>query len=270
MNTFHQMWGLTDPEKVKQKIRQQTNSLNFVKPKNLEEQALSMVGPDVYNILVKGYTEKQWGRKAVDLPAFIIKRLPVRFTFDNNYFNDNYQGIPKGGYNKLTEGLLGDSEVQLGEDYLDRKEYWNGFAKNVVYTGAIDEYFDYEFGELEYRSLTFEHQEIEQSNYQGVPVINFTDYETRYTRIIEHKHFEFGNQDTTVITKEFPQTWDRSKEKFYPVNDIINNDLYKRYRNLAKKEPNLILGGRLAEYKYYDMHQVIASSITKVSKILDK
>lgn len=270
MNTFHQMWGLTDPEKVKQKIRQQTNSLNFVKPKNLEEQALSMVGPDVYNILVKGYTEKQWGRKAVDLPAFIIKRLPVRFTFDNNYFNDNYQGIPKGGYNKLTEGLLGDSEVQLGEDYLDRKEYWNGFAKNIVYTGAIDEYFGYEFGELEYRSLTFEHQEIERSNYQGVPVINFTDSETPYTRIIEHKHFEFGNQDTTVITKEFPQTWDRSKEKFYPVNDIDNNNLYKRYRNLAKQESNLILGGRLAEYKYYDMHQVIASSKTKVSKLLDK
>ncbi len=269
MNTFHQMWGISNPDLIRTKIQQQVTSLGIIKPKNLEEQALSMVGSDVYRILIKGYTEKQWGRAAIDLPASIIKRLPVRFTFDNNYFNDNFQGIPKGGYNKLIEGLLEGEEVQLYENYLERKDYWNGFAKKIVYTGAIDELFDYKYGELEYRSLTFEHQELSTTNYQGVSVVNFTDAETPYTRIIEHKHFEFGSQNSTVITKEYPQAWDKSKEKFYPINNLVNNNLYKKYCDLAKSEPNLILGGRLAEYKYYDMHQVIASSIKKAIQFLD-
>ena len=270
MNTFYQMWGIKDPEEVKQKILSQASSFNFEKPQNLEEQALSMVGNDIYHKLIKGYTEKQWGRSAVDLPAFIIKRLPVRFTYDNNYFNDDYQGIPKGGYNQLIDGLLDGVEVQLEENYLEKKEYWNGLADKVVYTGAIDEYFDYRYGELEYRSLEFKHEKLAVKNYQGVPVVNYTDSDTPYTRIIEHKHFEFGDQDMTVITKEYPQKWDRSKEKFYPINNSSNNNLYKKYRDLAKKETNLILGGRLAEYKYYDMHQVIASSINKAKKVIDK
>tara|TARA_Y100001935_G_scaffold207685_1_gene177016 strand:+ start:21600 stop:22706 length:1107 start_codon:yes stop_codon:yes gene_type:complete len=270
MNTFYQMWGIKDPEEVKQRILDQASSFNFEKPQNLEEQALSMVGNDIYHKLIKGYTEKQWGRSAVDLPAFIIKRLPVRFTFDNNYFNDDYQGIPKGGYNQLINGLLDGAEVQLEENYLEKREYWNGLADKVVYTGAIDEYFDYRYGELEYRSLEFKHEELDIKNYQGVPVVNYTDSDVPYTRIIEHKHFEYGDQDITVITKEYPQKWDRSKEKFYPINNYSNNNLYKKYRNLAKKETNLILGGRLAEYKYYDMHQVIASSLNKAKNIIDK
>lgn len=270
MNTFFQIWGISDPTKVLNKIREQSAPYKIKNPKNLEEQALSMVGPDVYHALIKGYTEKQWGRCATELPVSLIKRIPVRFTFDNNYYNDSFQGIPKGGYNKIIEGLLEGEEIQLGENYLKRKEYWNKFAKNIVYTGAIDEYFDYKYGELEYRSLSFKHRSLSSSNYQGVAVINYTDSQTPYTRVIEHKHFEYGTQDTTIITNEYPQKWDKSKEKFYPVNNTHNNALYSKYFNLAKQESNLILGGRLAEYRYYDMHQVIASSITKASQILDK
>ena len=268
MNTFHQMWGLSDPNEVEQKILEQRREFELDEPKNLEEQALAMVGKDIYHKLIKGYTEKQWGRKAKDLPAFIIKRLPVRFTFDNNYFNDTFQGIPIGGYNKLIEGLLDGDEVQLGEDYLKKKDYWDGVADKVVYTGALDELFDYQYGELEYRSLKFKTEIIDTNNFQGVAVVNYTDSETPFTRIIEHKHFEFGIGEKTVVTKEYPLKWTKSQEKFYPVNDAPNHKIFSKYRDLARKNKKLILGGRLAEYKYYDMHQVIASAISKAKKVL--
>jgi UDP-galactopyranose mutase len=268
MNTFYQMWGLTDPIAVKQKIIEQRRHFEFDKPRNLEEQALAMVGEDIYYKLIKGYTEKQWGREAKHLPAFIIKRLPVRFLFDNNYFNDTYQGIPVGGYNNIIEGLLDGDEVQLGEDYLENKDYWNGVSDKIVYTGAIDEMFDYIYGELEYRSLDFKTEIIDTNNFQGVAVVNYTDAETPFTRIIEHKHFEFGTGERTIITKEYPSKWTKSKEKFYPINDLRNNGIFEKYKDLARKDKKLILGGRLAEYKYYDMHQVIASAISKAKKVL--
>ena len=232
----------------------------------MEEQAISLVGTDIYEKLIKSYTEKQWGRKCVDLPAFIIKRLPVRFTFDNNYFNDRYQGIPIGGYNKLNEALLEGIEVRLEVDYFKNRAELEALAHQIVYTGQLDEYFDFKLGHLEYRSLRFEHQTLDIPNYQGNAVVNYTDAETPYTRTIEHKHFEFGTQDKTVITHEYPQEWTPGQEPYYPVNDDKNDRLLTEYRHLAEAESNVIFGGRLAEYRYYDMHQVIGSALAKTRK----
>lgn len=264
MNTFYQMWKVRTPEEAKAKIQEQIDSANIKDPKNLEEQAISLVGTDIYEKLIKSYTEKQWGRKCVDLPSFIIKRLPVRFTFDNNYFNDRYQGIPIGGYNKLNEKLLEGSDVRLGVDYFENKAELDGLAKQIVYTGQLDEYFGFKLGYLEYRSLRFEHQTLDTPNYQGNAVMNYTDGETAFTRIIEHKHFEFGTQEKTVITHEYPQEWTPGQEPYYPVNDDKNDRLLREYRKLAENESNVIFGGRLAEYRYYDMHQVIGSALKKV------
>ena len=264
MNTFYQLWGVKTPEEAKNKIKEQVDALKIKKPKNLEEQALSLVGTDVYYKLIKGYTEKQWGRKAKDLPAFIIKRLPVRFNFDNNYFNDKYQGIPIGGYNKLIEGMLDGIETKTNVDFFKDKVYYQNLADKIVFTGKIDEYFNCCFGKLEYRSLEFTNEILEKENYQGNAVVNYTERDIPFTRIIEHKHFEFGKQRKTVITKEYPTEWKEGSEPYYPVNDTKNSELYKKYKELSKKEKNVIFGGRLAEYKYYDMHQVIASALTKV------
>jgi len=263
MNTFYQLWGVHTPQAAQQRINEQISDLDIQEPKNLEEQALKLVGTDIYEKLIKGYTEKQWGRKATELPAFVIKRLPVRFTFNNNYFNDNYQGIPIGGYNKITEGLLEGIDVKLQVDYFKEREYFNKLAHKIVYTGAIDEYFNYCYGILEYRSLQFQHEHINIENYQGNAVVNYTESCIPYTRIIEHKHFEFGKQPTTIITKEYPIEWKRGMEQYYPVNDEVNNKRFKMYQQKTVEEPNVIFGGRLAEYKYYDMHQVIASALVK-------
>ncbi len=270
MNTFYQLWGVKTPEEAKAKIKEQVDVLNIKKPKNLEEQALSLVGTDIYEKLIKGYTEKQWGRKATELPAFIIKRLPVRFTFDNNYFNDTYQGIPVGGYNKLIEGLLKGIETKTNIDYFQEKENLDSLAETVVFTGKIDEYFNYQFGKLAYRSLQFEHETLEIDNYQGNAVVNYTEANIPYTRMIEHKHFEFGKQAKTIITKEYPKEWKQGDEPYYPVNDDKNSTLYQQYKKLAAETPNVIFGGRLAEYKYYDMHQVIGSALNRVKKINDE
>lgn len=266
MNTFYQLWGVKTPLEAKRKIAEQIENLDIFNPKNLEEQALSLVGTDIYEKLIKGYTEKQWGRKATELPAFIIKRLPVRFTFDNNYFNDKYQGIPIGGYNKLTEGLLKGVEVRLGIDFFKERDLLVNQSSTVVFTGKIDEYYDFCFGELEYRSLRFEHKVLNIENYQGNAVVNYTEREIPYTRIIEHKHFEFGTQEKTVITHEYPVEWKTGMESYYPVNDEINTNKFKKYRELADKETDVIFGGRLAEYRYYDMHQVIGSALSVVKK----
>lgn len=263
MNTFYQLWNVRTPEEAKEKIRSQIEHLNIKNPTNLEEQALSLVGTDIYEKLIKGYTEKQWGRPAKDLPAFIIKRLPVRFTYDNNYFDDKYQGIPIGGYNKLIEGLLKGIEVRLNVDYFENKSQWDSIATTIVFTGKIDQYFDFRFGPLEYRSLKFEHELHNMSSYQGNAVVNFTDCEVPYTRIIEHKHFEFGTQANTIVTKEYPIIYTPKNEPYYPVNDLKNTQLFKRYQQMALKEKSVIFGGRLAEYKYYDMHQVIASALKR-------
>lgn len=267
MNTFHQLWGVKTPAEAQERIREQIASLNITHPSNLEEQALSLVGTDVYEKLIKGYTEKQWGRDARELPAFIIKRLPVRFTFDNNYFNDKYQGIPIGGYNKLTEALLEDTEVRLNTDYFKHRQELDQLATNIVFTGQLDEFYDFRFGHLEYRSLRFEHNHLEQPNFQGNAVVNYTEREVPFTRIIEHKHFEFGQQPTTVITKEYPGEWQPGEEPYYPINDDKNMQLLKQYQELAHAETNVIFGGRLAEYRYYDMHQVIAAALTKTRKL---
>lgn len=269
MNTFYQLWGVTTPEEAKKKIQEQVETYGVKNPKNLEEQALSLVGKDVYDKLIKGYTEKQWGRKATDLPASIIRRLPLRFTFDNNYFNDKYQGIPMGGYNKLTEKLLAGIDVKINTEFFENKEALSSLADKIVYTGKIDAYFNYQFGELAYRSLRFEHLELEIENHQGNAVINYTEKEIPYTRIIEHKHFEFGKQKTTVITKEFPQEGTKGNEPYYPVNDEKNQKIYTKYKALSKQEKKVIFGGRLAEYKYYDMHQVIAAALKTVKVELD-
>ncbi|MGV8813326.1 MAG: UDP-galactopyranose mutase [Gelidibacter sp.] len=267
MNTFYQLWGVKTPEEAKNKISEQVKDLKITKPQNLEEQALSLVGKDIYEKLIKGYTEKQWGRKATDLPAFIIKRLPVRFTFDNNYFNDKYQGIPIGGYNILIEKLLEGIEVRLSTDYFADKDYWDSLAKKVVFTGKIDEFYRFKYGKLEYRSLDFKHEVLNQDNFQGNAVVNYTDKDIPYTRIIEHKHFEFGNQPKTIITKEYPSEWKEGSEPYYPVNDEKNSRTYLKYKKLAEKEDTVIFGGRLAEYKYYDMHQVIASALSKTKEL---
>lgn len=265
MNTFYQLWKVKTPAEAKAKIQEQIKAAGIEDPQNLEEQAISLVGTDIYYKLIKGYTEKQWGRDARDLPAFIIKRLPVRFTFDNNYFNDKYQGIPIGGYNKLTEGLLKGVEVRLNVDYFEEKETWDALADNIVFTGKIDQYYDYRFGQLEYRSLSFEHETLDQENYQGNAVVNYTERDIPYTRIIEHKYFEFGTQPKTIITKEYPQEWTAEKEPYYPINDAKNTEVFKKYQQLAEAEKNVIFGGRLAEYRYYDMHQIIGSALKKAA-----
>ena len=260
MNTFSRMWGVEKPDQARAIIEKQRAEIQG-QPRNLEEQAISLVGRDVYEKLIKGYTQKQWGRACTDLPAFIIKRLPVRFTYDNNYFNDLYQGIPIGGYNVIIDRLLEGIEVRLGCDFLENRQALSALADKVVYTGMIDAYFDYQYGKLEYRSLRFETQLLDQSNYQGVAVVNYTDAETPFTRIIEHKHFEFGTQEKTVITREYPAEWQPGMEPYYPVNDEKNQALYARYKALADAQPNVIFGGRLAEYKYYDMDKVVFSAL---------
>jgi UDP-galactopyranose mutase len=260
MNTFHELWGTQVPEHAKLIIESQKFHGT---PKNLEEQALSLVGKDIYETLIKEYTEKQWGRPATELPAFIIKRLPLRFTFDNNYFNDRYQGIPIGGYTLMMQKMLEGIEVRLNTDYFQSREYFNSCADKVVYTGCIDEFFDYEFGELEYRSLRFEHQTLDQDNYQGVAVKNYCDSHFKYTRIIEHKHFEKLDTDRTIITKEYPQQYKKGLVPYYPINDDKNQIIYKRYKEKSKSLTNFIFGGRLSEYKYMDMHVVIESAMNK-------
>lgn len=260
MNTFAKLWGVAAPEEAKAKIAEQRSAVKG-EPSNLEEHAISIVGEDIYRKLIKGYTEKQWGRDCKELPAFILKRIPVRFTYDNNYFNDTYQGIPVGGYNVLIEKLLDGADIITGADYNADREKYNSLADKIVYTGTIDSFYDYKFGRLEYRSLRFETEVLDTDNFQGVAVVNYTDRETPYTRIIEHKHFEGGTQEKTVITKEFPVTWNEGMEAYYPVNDDKNSSLYKKYQALAEKEKNVIFGGRLAEYKYYDMDKVIESAL---------
>ena len=267
MNTFSKMWGIYTPAEARAKIEEQRSSITG-EPKNLEEQAVSLVGRDIYQKLIKGYTEKQWGRDCKDLPAFIIKRLPVRYTYDNNYFNDLYQGIPIGGYNVIIDKLLEGCHVETGVDYLENKEYYDSLGEKVVYTGPIDIYYDYQFGKLEYRSLKFETELLDEENYQGVAVVNYTDRETPYTRIIEHKHFEFGAQPKTVITREYPVDWSAGMEPYYPVNDEKNQALYQKYAALAQKETGVIFGGRLGEYKYYDMDKIIESAMRKAEEEL--
>lgn len=269
MNTFYQMWGIITPQQAKDRIEQQKaaavekmKKAGISEPRNLEEQAISLIGTDIYETLIKGYTEKQWGRKCTELPAFIIKRLPVRFVYDNNYFNDKYQGIPIGGYNKLIDGLLEGIEVKTGVDFFDNREYWESIAKKIVFTGKIDEFYGYQFGKLEYRTVRFEEEIHNCSNYQGNAVVNYTEKDVPYTRIIEHKHFEmFGAEvescPKTVISKEYSTEWKNGMEPYYPVNDEKNNTLYAKYKELAEKEKNVIFGGRLAEYKYYDMAPII-------------
>ena len=269
MNTFYQMWGTKTPEEASAKIEEQRqealkkmNEEGIKEPRNLEEQALLLIGKDIYEKLIKGYTEKQWGRKCTDLPAFIIKRLPVRFVFDNNYFNDKYQGIPIGGYNKLIDALLEGVETKVNTDYFENREHWNSIAKKIVFTGKIDKYFDYQFGKLEYRTVKFEEEILAEANYQGNAVVNYTESNIPYTRIIEHKHFEkFGQEvyetNQTVISKEYSTEWKPGMEPYYPVNDERNTKLYQEYKKLADKETNVIFGGRLAEYKYYDMAPII-------------
>ena len=265
MNTFSKMWNISTPEQAKAIIEQQRASVKG-EPQNLEEQAISLVGEDIYKKLIKGYTEKQWGRDCKELPAFIIKRLPVRYTYDNNYFNDLYQGIPIGGYNVLIEQLFQGCEMENGVDYNEHRERYNTLGEKVLYTGTIDSYYDYCFGKLEYRSLRFESEILEKENYQGVAVVNYTDRETPYTRIIEHKHFEFGTQPKTVITREYPADWKEGMEPYYPINDERNQALYQKYKELAEKEEHVMFGGRLAEYKYYDMDKVIESAFALVEK----
>ncbi len=267
MNTFYQLWKVKTPQEAKDKIRDQIKSLNISEPKNLEEQALLLVGPDIYYKLIKGYTEKQWGRQATELPAFIIKRLPVRFTFDNNYFNDTYQGIPIGGYTRIIQKMLEGIEMSLNTDFFQNRAELVSKAERIVFTGMIDQYFNYKLGTLNYRSLDFETEVLPVANYQGNAVINYTDTETKYTRIIEHKHFEFGEQEHTVITREYPKDWSPTAEPYYPVNDAQNNELFKAYKSLAQLEDNVIFGGRLADYKYYDMHHVVGLALKKIQEV---
>ncbi len=261
MHTFSQMWGITTAEEAKAIIAGQVEALGITQPKNLEEQALSLVGTDVYTKLVKGYTEKQWGRDCKDLPAFIIKRLPCRFTYDNNYFNDPYQGIPVGGYTAMVEKLLEGVEVRLDTDYFTFIQANPDIAKTVVYTGSIDEFFGYCLGPLQYRSVRFETEELDIPDFQGNAVVNYTAREVPYTRIIEHKHFEFGTQPTTIISREYSQEWQPGMEPYYPINDAENTALYEKYRMLAREKENVIFGGRLGQYRYYDMDQVIRAAL---------
>ena len=274
MYTFNKMWGVITPQEAVDKIEEQKKEAGITEPKNLEEQAISLVGIDIYEKLIKGYTEKQWGRPCTELPSFIIKRLPVRLTFDNNYFNALYQGIPVGGYTKMIANMLGDVEVRLNTDYLEHKEELDALAEKVIYTGPIDAYFDYKLGELEYRSVRFETEVLNQPNFQGNAAVNYTDAETPWTRIIEHKWFEFGKDEEgndlpkTVISREYSSEWKLGDEPYYPVNDEKNGKLYEEYKKLAEKEENSIFGGRLGEYKYYDMDAVIAAALDMCEKEL--
>ena len=261
MNTFSKLWNIATPAEAKTIIEKQRAELNISEPKNLEEQALSLVGRDVYEKLIKGYTEKQWGRDCKDLPAFIIKRLPLRFIYDNNYFNDRYQGIPIGGYTEIVEKMLEGSQVELGVDYFEFKKQHPDIAEKTIYTGMIDEYFDFKLGHLEYRTVRFETEVLDTDNYQGNAVVNYTEREVPYTRIIEHKHFEFGNQPKTVISKEYSSEWKPGIEPYYPINDETNGKLFEQYKELADKEENVIFGGRLGNYKYYDMDKVIEAAL---------
>ena len=269
MNTFSRMWGITTPAEAKDIIASQIKDLGISEPHNLEEQALSLVGRDVYEKLVKGYTEKQWGRDCKDLPAFIIKRLPLRFTYDNNYFNDRYQGIPIGGYTAIIEKMLSKADVRLNTDYLEHREELDSLADKVIYTGMIDRFYDYKLGVLEYRSVRFETEELETDNFQGNAVVNYTDREVPYTRIIEHKHFEFGKQPVTIISREYSSEWTKGDEPYYPVNDDKNGTLYAKYEELAKQESKVIFGGRLGSYRYYDMDKVIGAALDMVREQLD-
>ena len=266
MNTFSKMWGIKTPQEAKAIIAKQIEELHITEPKNLEEQALSLAGTDVYEKLIKGYTEKQWGRPCTELPSFIIKRLPFRFTYNNNYFNDRYQGIPIGGYTKIVEKMLEGIPVKTGTDYFQFKKEKPDIADKIVFTGMIDEYFGYKLGALEYRSVRFETEILDTDNYQGNAVVNYTDREVPYTRIIEHKHFEFGTQEKTVISREYSSEWKVGMEPYYPVNNDQNNQLFEEYRKLAEKESNVIFGGRLGNYKYYDMDKVIEAALETVDR----
>ncbi|MCI9238216.1 UDP-galactopyranose mutase [Lachnospiraceae bacterium 50-23] len=268
MNTFNRMWGVVTPKEAEEKIQEQIKKYGVYTPKNLEEQAINLVGKDIYEKLVKGYTEKQWGRRATELPPEIIKRLPVRLTYDNNYFNDLYQGIPQGGYTQIIEKMLEDIEVRVNTDYLENKDELDGLCGKVVYTGPVDAYFDYMYGELEYRSVRFETEILGEENFQGNAVVNYTEYEVPYTRIIEHKHFEFGKQPKTVISKEYSASWKRGDEPYYPVNDEKNNELYQKYAKEVEKQNKVIFGGRLGKYKYYDMHHVVDEALKCVKEEL--
>jgi len=269
MNTFKELWGIDSVEQAKEKLRQDTLPFQTAYPKNLKEQALSTLGPDIFEKLIKHYTEKQWGKPCDELPAFLIKRVPLRFEFDNNYFNDTYQGIPSGGYNKLVDGLLQGIEVRTGIDYLQDKTTWDNLAHRVVYTGKIDAFFDYQLGELQYRSLRFEHKLMQGvSNFQHNAVFNYTSSDVPYTRVVEHKHFDWVDVPDTVVSYEYPQAYKRGEEAYYPVNDEKNNACYAEYKKISETLPHIIFGGRLAEYKYYDMHQVIAAALHKAKKLL--
>ncbi len=268
MNTFSKLWGVVTPKEAKEKLDEQIKAAWVDEPHNLEQQALNLVGKDIYEKLIKGYTEKQWGRAASALPPFIIKRLPVRLTYDNNYFNDRYQGVPIGGYTKIAEKLLDGIEVRLDTDYFSDRRSFDHEAKKVVFTGMIDEYYDYKYGALEYRSLRFETQELREQNFQGNAIVNYTEYEIPFTRIIEHKHFEYGAQPTTVITREYPAAWTKGQEPYYPVNDAANNELYAKYKAAADNEKSVIFGGRLGMYRYFDMHQVVGEALAAVKKEL--
>ena len=278
MNTFNKLWGVVTPKEAQEKIEQEKKEAGITEPKNLEEQAISLVGKTIYEKLVKGYTEKQWGQKATELPNFIIKRLPVRFIYDNNYFNNLYQGIPVGGYTKIIEKMLDGIEVKLNCDFFENREELESIAEKIIFTGQIDKYYNYQFGELEYRSLRFETEELEEENYQGNAVVNYTEYEIPYTRIIEHKHFEYGASlgkmpegqvmKKTIITREYPDTWNKEKEPYYPINNEKNNKLYEKYKELADKDSKVIFGGRLGQYKYYDMDKVIQEALNLSKKIL--
>ena len=279
MNTFNKLWGVVTPNEAKAKIEEEKKEAGITEPKNLEEQAISLVGKTIYEKLVKGYTEKQWGKRATELPSFIIKRLPVRFVYDNNYFNNIYQGIPIGGYTKIIEKMLEGIEVKLNCDFFENRKEMENIAEKIVFTGQIDKFYNYKFGELEYRSLRFETEILEEENYQGNAVVNYTEYEVPYTRIIEHKHFEYGASlgkiaegnvaNKTVITREYPDSWSQEKEPYYPINNERNNTLYDKYANLAKETKNIIFGGRLGKYKYYDMDKVIEEAIDCVKKELE-
>lgn len=268
MNTFNKMWGVITPAEAQAKIEQQRKASYTAHPKNLEEQAINLVGTDIYEKLIKSYTEKQWGRPCTELPSFIIQRLPVRFTYDNNYFNAAYQGIPVGGYTKMIENLLDGTEVRLGVDYLQDKAKWDALADTIIYTGPVDAYFGYTLGVLEYRSVRFETETLDCENYQGNAVVNYTDAETPYTRIIEHKHFEFGTQPKTIISREYSAEWQLGDEPYYPVNDAKNGALYAAYKALADAEAGVVFGGRLGEYKYYDMDKVAEVALAKAAELL--
>ncbi len=266
MNTFYQMWGTKTPTEALEKIEEQKAEANITEPKNLEEQAISLVGLDIYTKLIKGYTEKQWGKDCTELPSFIIKRLPVRLTFDNNYFNDRYQGIPLDGYTTVIEQMLDGIEVKLNTDFFEDREKWENIADKIVFTGMIDQYYNYQFGRLEYRGLKFETETLDVENYQGNAVINYTEREIPYTRIIEHKHFESSESPKTIVTKEYPAQWNPGDEAYYPVNNDKNNEIYAKYEELASQEEKVIFGGRLGTYKYYDMWKIIAEALNCVKK----